>query len=105
MSESPDPIGLSPAKGLQVKREALEELQAGAENKAPNPRFYTDPEVRFFTVTSSGQELTKELAIILNTLGPDKKTWCKSKRKSEEICMNLREAGYPIRTVAAMNVK
>lgn len=103
-AESPDPIGLSPGEDLEVKREALEEFQAGAEDKVPHPRFYTEAEVSFF-FRNLEVKLIKQLAVILNTLGPDPKSWSKTKAKSEEICKNLRQAGYPNRSVGAMNVK
>lgn len=103
-AESPDPIGLSPGEDLEVKREALEEFQAGAEDKVPHPRFYTEAEVScLFQILEI--KLIKQLAVILNTLGPDPKSWSKTKAKSEEICKNLRQAGYPNRSVGAMNVK
>jgi hypothetical protein len=47
-------------------------------------------------------KLTYQMAIILNTLGPDKDVWVNKKAKWVEICENLIEAGHTKRTWGAI---
>jgi hypothetical protein len=110
-TESPDPIALAPGDDLEVKQEALDDHHAkvkpgkGKGRGGGHPRQYSTDEVSRFICLGYRYQLIPQLAIILNTLGPDKRLWDRSRSKLEEICENLSNGGYMVRTPAAMKFK
>ena len=107
-AESPDPIGPDADDTFEVKQEILEKHHIKVQADKPknhHPRQYTDEEVSIFIPRWHWPELIVQLAVILNTLGPDRTRWDRSLTKINEVCENLLKAGYMERTPGAMKFK